>query len=76
VGRSVFEVYRDVPKVQADVRRALSGEGFSATAEVNGLYFDVHYEPLLNEHGTVRGIVGVALNATDRIKAAEALRES
>ena len=45
VGRSVFEIYRDVPAIPADNRRALAGESFTATVEVAGLVFETHYAP-------------------------------
>ena len=49
VGRSVFDVYRDVPEVIDAARRALAGESFTATVELAGLTFEAHYGPLRDQ---------------------------
>jgi PAS domain S-box-containing protein len=69
VGLSVFEVYLDAPHVLEDVRRALSGEAFSAVREVAGLVFETRYSPLLHENGEVEGTIGVAVDITERRRA-------
>lgn len=60
VGRSVYELYRDVPAIGESIRRALGGEEFSALIEVGELAFDTHYAPLRDEAGTITGVIGVA----------------
>jgi nitrogen fixation/metabolism regulation signal transduction histidine kinase len=40
VGQSVFDMYRNVPQVITDVRRAMAGEEFQSTVEVGELYFE------------------------------------
>jgi diguanylate cyclase (GGDEF)-like protein/PAS domain S-box-containing protein len=69
VGRSVFEVYRDFPRILHDIRRALDGESFSAVAEVAGHSFEVWYSPLTDARGAPRGAIGVAADITERKKA-------
>ncbi len=76
VGQSVFEVYRDAPQVLSAVRRALAGEPFTGVVDVNGLVFETHYIPVLDEGGQVAGVNGVAINITERKRAEEALRRS
>ena len=49
VGRSVFEMYRDVPAVIRAMRRALGGEAFGATVVVGDLAFDTRYSPMWEE---------------------------
>ena len=66
VGLSIFEVYRDMPQVLKDVRRALAGEAFSTATEVAKSTFEVRYSPLREEDGGVIGIVGVATDITER----------
>ena len=75
VGRSVFDVYGDVPEVAEHARRALSGESFTVTVELAaGLVFEAHYAPLRDRHGQVSGGIGVATDVTERKRAEEMLR--
>ena len=76
VGRSVSELYADVPQVQADVNRALAGETFSSTVEIYGVVFDIWYTPIREASGAVSGVIGVANDITERRRVEEALRRS
>ncbi len=76
VGLSAFEVYRDMPQILEDVRRALAGEEFSVTTDVASLRFETQYSPLLGEDRELTGVVGVATNVTERKRAEEELREA
>ena len=69
VGLSVFEVYLDNPGILEDVRRALSGESFSAVRETTGRTFETWYSPLPAENGGLAGTIGVAVDITDRRRA-------
>jgi len=73
VGRSVFEVYRDVPEIAQHVRRTLDGEEVSATVGVGEATFEVFYSPLVDEGGGVVGVIGVASDITERVQAEERL---
>ncbi|HEU4760190.1 MAG TPA: EAL domain-containing protein, partial [Dehalococcoidia bacterium] len=73
VGQSVFEVYKDVPAVMENVRRALAGEAFASIVEVGDLVFETWYSPLLGS-GEVNGVIGVAVDITERKQAEEAMR--
>ncbi len=76
VGRSVFEMYADNPRVLEHVRRALSGEECAYIAEGQGLAFDTRYYPVRDPDGQVIGISGAAIDVTARVQAEAALRES
>ncbi|OGO50406.1 MAG: hypothetical protein A2148_02015 [Chloroflexi bacterium RBG_16_68_14] len=76
VGLSIFDVYRDVPEILQNIRRALAGEAFSDTVDVAGLAFETHYAPIHEAHGQIAGVIGIATNVTERKRAEEALRES
>jgi len=76
VGRSVFEVCRDVPQILEDSHRALSGEAFNSTLEVAGSVFNCWYRPVRNLKGEVAGVVVVAVDITKRGWVKEETRES
>ncbi|HXV43113.1 MAG TPA: ATP-binding protein [Anaerolineae bacterium] len=66
IGLSVFEVYREVPQIAENVRRALAGEAFSTTVEVSDLVFESWYAPLYDQNGEINGVIGVATDITER----------
>ena len=76
VGQSVFDVYRDVPQICEDNRRALAGESFVSITEVGELVFESHYSPIRDKNREVIGMVGVSTDITERKRAEEALQES
>lgn len=76
VGRSVFDIYRDVPQILDNVRRALGGETFTGTVQVGKLAFETHYTPVYGSDGRVNGVIGIANDITERLQAQHALQES
>lgn len=74
VGRSVFDVYADSPDILADQRRALAGEEFISVTELAGIFFECRYSTLRDDAGEVDGVIGVAVDITER-RQAEADRE-
>lgn len=66
VGRSVFEVFRDVPEVVADSRRALTGASFSSVVEIDGRGFACAYEPVFDDHGELKSVIVVGTDITER----------
>jgi PAS domain S-box-containing protein len=75
VGRSALEVYRDFPAVVAQLRRALAGEVTRATLEVGRLTFDTAFTPLRDAGGRLDGVIGVALDVTERRRVEEEQRQ-
>ncbi|MBI1722896.1 MAG: EAL domain-containing protein [Gemmatimonadetes bacterium] len=57
-------------------RRALAGDSVSCPIRWKERYYDLHVEPLRDHRGGVAGIVGVAMDVTDRESAIAALRQS
>ena len=76
MGRSVFDMYHDLPGVIDAARRALAGEAFTTIVELQTLTFEAHVTPVRDEDGKIKGAVAVATDVTDRERAEEALRES
>ena len=74
VGRSVFEMYRDMPDICANIRRALAGEELTAVVRLNGVTFEARYSPLLGEDNQVAGVIGVATDISEQQRLADELR--
>ena len=64
VGRSVLEMYKGVPTLLADLRRALKGEDFSSVRQVGQLWFETFYHPVFSAAGGLQAVMGLALNVT------------
>ena len=75
VGRSIFEIYPDNPQIAENVRHALAGHTLNARVSVDGRTFETWYSHL-KENGAFAGVLGVAVDVTERLRAEEALRES
>jgi len=73
VGRSVFEVFANVPQVQALVRGALKGKSQAAIIEVEGRYFDTRVSPMRDAEGAVTEIVAIGTDVTERRSSEAAL---
>jgi PAS domain S-box-containing protein len=69
IGRSVYDVYRDVPEVGKTIRRALAGETVAATLEIDDVVFETWQSPTRNAAGEVVGVVGLAVDVTRRRRA-------
>jgi diguanylate cyclase (GGDEF)-like protein len=54
------------PEILDDVDRALAGEEFSAVREINSRMFQVWYTPLKASTGEVYGVIGAAVDITER----------
>ncbi len=76
VGRSYLEVYADVPALLTGVARGLAGEPGRWLAEVGGLFFETQALPLAGADGRPAGLIGVAFDVTERVRAERALRQS
>jgi two-component system cell cycle sensor histidine kinase/response regulator CckA len=76
VGKSVYDVYRDVPEIAVNVRRALAGEEHTAVVAVGAVSFETHYAPTRSATGEVTGVIGVATDVTQSRRLEEQLRQS
>ena len=71
VGRSVYELYRDVPQVAESVRRALAGEEFNEVAVLGDAVLSGWTAPIRGVDGSVIGAHGVATDITEQARAEE-----
>ncbi len=76
VGRSLFDIYADNPRIRNDARRALTGEKITSIIEVRNKFYDTRYVPDINETGETIGAVGIALDITQSALAQRQLLES
>jgi diguanylate cyclase (GGDEF)-like protein/PAS domain S-box-containing protein len=76
VGRSIHEVYKDMPEVLPHYERAMRGESAEATIEASGRTLQAHLVPLETEDGRFDGVVGVATDITDLARVQSQLSES
>jgi diguanylate cyclase (GGDEF)-like protein/PAS domain S-box-containing protein len=68
---SVFDLYSRTDEALEYMRRVLEGETLTAQTEIKGRVFEVRLVPLHNEQGEVSGILGVAIDTTERKRAEE-----
>ncbi|MCG8510536.1 MAG: EAL domain-containing protein [Rhodospirillales bacterium] len=76
VGKSVFDLYGNVPEVGRCFRRAVAGEIVQAVIEYDGSTFQCTFSPIRDEQEKITGVIGVAANITGRARAQSELRES
>jgi PAS domain S-box-containing protein len=71
VGHSIFELYRDVPWVLANMRRALAGEEFCMEHELTAgqRWMEHHYIPQRDAEGRVVAVAGLSVDITERKQA-------
>lgn len=75
VGKSVFDLYGDVPQIMDDIRRGLSGVRFASELETDGRVYQSQYSPQFNEQGQVTRLIGVSVDVTESRHAGKALQE-
>ncbi len=76
VGANAFELYKDNPAVVDSIVRALAGEDSRvATTEIGPVFLDTWFMPLQEKSGEVHGMMGLSIDATDRVKNERELRD-
>jgi PAS domain S-box-containing protein len=68
VGRSIEAVYADNPVMAERLRQALAGDRTSWQAEVAGAALEAHCSPLRDHGGQIVGLIGIAMDQTDRVR--------
>lgn len=64
VGRSIAELDAEVPEISENTRRAMAGESFASTMELDGVVLATWHAPVSSESGETVGAVGVAIDVT------------
>ncbi len=76
VGESVFKLFADNKPIIDITARVLAGEFISDTININEVYFEVRFQPMIDMDGRLSGAIGVAIDVTEQTAAKEALRQS
>ena len=69
VGLSAFNLYKDYPSVVDSIRKALAGELTHVTNIVGDAVFDTVYSPYYDPDGQPSGVIGIAVDITERKRA-------
>jgi PAS domain S-box-containing protein len=78
-GKTLFEYFQTTDPEFTPIRahrRALAGESVTYEFEWQNLIFETHVQPLNSSEGELLGVIGVALDITDRKHLADQLRQS
>lgn len=73
VGQSGFDLHTDEPAVAKSARRALDGETVTSRLQLDGIVHETRFAPIRDRAGTIAGLVGVAVDVTERARAEAAL---
>lgn len=72
-GKKATEVFINVPHLLDEIRRAAKGESFGSLTPIGEHTFDMRYTPIRNAEGDISGVIGVATDVTERVKAEQKL---
>ena len=75
IGRSITEVFADVPQIIVDSQRALVGDSFVSTVLLNDRVWEIRHEPISEKWGKVTGVIEVAVDITERSRTEFVLRQ-
>jgi PAS domain S-box-containing protein len=69
VGISAFEIYKDNKSIINTLQRAFAGKKENWVSCVGDIYFENHATPIKDKNGEIIGIIGIALDISERIQA-------
>ncbi len=76
VGQSVFDVYRDHPLVEQDIRRCLEGVQLRDVMKIGENFWETHFSPLKDAGGEILGVLGISADVTEQEALQTQLRQS
>jgi PAS domain S-box-containing protein len=76
VGKSALEMYKDYPDVIRGIKEALEGTVNNYLVEVQNISFDAFWSPFRDSQGDILGVIGMAVDVTERKRAADQVNES
>ena len=75
VGLSAYDIYRDNPAIISGIQAALTGKYVREKIFVDGIVFDAFFSPYRDQNGKTIGVLGMAVDITDREQALLELRQ-
>jgi signal transduction histidine kinase len=76
IGQSIFNLVPENPEFEQAVRRAIEGEEvYSEQQSQAGQVYDTYYTPFYNASGEVQGMIGLALDVSERKRMQAELNE-
>jgi PAS domain S-box-containing protein len=75
IGKSMLDLLADVPPIIGAVEKVLSGEPVSIRVELQGRWFDVWAEPVVDTDGSIKGGISVSTEITNRVLAEQHLEQ-
>jgi len=75
VGRSAYELYRDVPEMERAIRAALEGDLSVEAVQLGDLVYQTQFSPI-QEGDEISGVIGVAVDISAQTRANDLLLES
>lgn len=76
VGKNIFELFKDYPKITEDIKRALHGEKVISEAKVGAESFKTIFAPYLDMNTHKYFILGMGINISELKQAKEEAEES
>ena len=76
VGTGLLDLFRDDPAILASVHRALAGDTFTVTREIEGRTLCVSYQALHDASGLFTGSMAVSTDVTDQLADARGLAQA
>jgi|GEM_PF-1214876 PAS domain S-box-containing protein len=68
IGKSVYEMYHDVPEITSVINRALKGEIIENEITISGITYATRYAPMFNESNEISSILGISFDISSRKK--------
>jgi|GEM_PF-6323751 len=75
VGKHFSDIYKDIPESIKRLSAALSGSVERDIISYGDIVFDLIYSPYKDETGSIKGVIGIATDITERKRAESALEE-
>lgn len=76
LGSPATELFGEIPELSNSIRRSLEGESFRKIIDASNRVFEAWFSPLNDQRGNIQGMIGVAIDDTERKMAESKLRES